>query len=527
VIVGSGFGGSVAALRLSAKGYRVLVLERGRRFDDDDFPSTNWDLRRYLWLPALGCYGFLQISWMPGAMALHGSGVGGGSLGYANVLVQPGDEVFSAPEWSRLLDWHTVLRPHYRTARRMLGVGTNTEVWPADQVLAKMAEGRGVAETFRPAEVGVFFGEPDVDVEDPYFDGAGPARRGCNHCGGCMVGCRYNAKNTLPKNYLYLAEQQGAEIRPESEVTDIHPLAAAGDSGYEVTYQQTSRLLRRSRMRVRTRNVVVAAGALGSVKLLLRCRDVTGSLPALSRRLGDEVRTNNESLLGVTSRGNHADFSLGVAITSMFQADADTFIEPVRYPDGSSMIRLLAAPLIEGGGGWLRQAGRVLREIVAHPIDLARSKLLPDWARKTTILLVMKTSDTTLRLRLGRNVFSPFRPGLVPERDVKNPAQGRFDVAHGLAREFARRVDGVAQGNINESLMNSPTTAHLLGGVPMGSSSEDGVVDTGSEVFGYPGLYVVDGSTMPGNPGVNPSLTITAMAEYAMSHIPPKRTLGG
>jgi cholesterol oxidase len=521
VVIGSGFGGSVSALRLAEKGYRVLLLERGRRYADHDFARSNWDVRRYLWLPGLGCYGVLEMSWFAGLLVLHGSGVGGGSLGYANVLAEPEREVFEAPAWARSGEWAARLEPHYATARRMLGAVDNPRRTPADDVLRQVAQELATEESFRLTEVGVFFGEPGKEVPDPYFEGQGPARSGCTYCGACMVGCRENAKNTLVKNYLYLAERQGVEVRAQCEVVDIQPIPAGNgvEGSYVVAFRRPS-LFRSGRLqRVRAGGVVLSAGALGTLSLLLRCRDETRSLPLLSRHLGSNVRTNSEALLGVTARDDQADYSKGVAITSIFQADPVTHVEPVRYPEGFTLMRMLAAPLIEAGNRRWRRAWLVLRSSVVHPIDLLRSKVLPGWARRTTIVLVMQTTDTRLRLRRGRSWLTLFRKGLVSEEDQEQPLAGELPIAHNVVHRFAARVNGIPQGSLTESLLNTPTTAHIMGGVPIGRSTEDGAVDDHFRIFGYPGLYVVDGSVMPGNPGVNPSLTITALAEYAMEAI--------
>jgi cholesterol oxidase len=527
VVIGSGFGGSVAAMRLTEKGYRVLVLERGKRFRDEDFPTTNWNLRKFLWLPALRCFGIMQLSLLKGMMVVHGSGVGGGSLAYANVLMQPDDRLFEAPAWRDLADWKTVLEPHYATARRMLGVTTNPHLWPADHVLRSMAEDLGQGDTFRPTEVGVFFGDggrQGETVPDPYFGGKGPPRAACIECGGCMVGCRYNAKNTLVKNYLYFAETWGAEVRAEAEVTAIRPLPGDQPDGarYEVVYRRPTALLHSRAWRVRARGVVLAAGVLGTLKLLFHCRDVIRTLPYLSPRLGELVRTNSEALLGITSRDSRTSYSEGAALTSIFQADAITQVEPARYSDGSSFIKLLAAPMIENEGSAAARIFKILGLAVRHPRDFVRASLLPGWAHSTTILLVMQTENNLMRLRPGRNLLTLFRRGLVPQHDAAHPIHAQLAVGQRIAREFARRTNGITQAPLNESLLNMPTTAHILGGCSFGRSAEDGVIDLNCEVFHYPGLYVVDGSIMPANPGVNPSLTITALAEYAMSRIPPK-----
>ena len=527
VIVGSGFGGSVSALRLTEKGYRVRVLERGKRFRDEDFARTNWNVRKALWAPALRCFGILQISPFRDVFVLHGSGVGGGSLGYANVLMAPGDDMFSAPAWSHLADWKSLLLPHYDTARRMLGVAVNPRTWPADVLLKEIAGELGTADTWQPTPVGTFFGQPDdegQEVPDPYFGGEGPARAGCIHCGGCMVGCRYNAKNTLVKNYLYLAEKWGAEVEAEAEVRDIVPLPAGQPDGarYEVVYRSASALLFKGQRRIRTRNVIVSAGALGTLRLLFRCRDVTGSLPRISPRLGDLVRTNNESLLGVIARDDTADYSQGIAITSIVHADAITTIEPVRYSPGSSMMRLLTGPIIDTGSGLARLA-RSVWEIVSRPADFARTHFRSRWAQRTTIILAMQTDDTKLRFRFGRSLFTLFRRGLVSHPDPESGHPSAIEVSRKVTRRFAEKIGGIPAGSINESLLGIPMTAHILGGCPFGTTATDGVVGLDCQVHEYPGLYAIDGSIVPANPGVNPSLTITALAEYAMSRVPEKQ----
>lgn len=527
VIIGSGFGGSVSALRLREKGYSVLVLERGRRYQDLDFPETNWDLRRFLWLPAAGCYGLMQFRSLKDVLVLGFSGVGGGSLGYAGVLVEPEPSLFETPGWKELGDWRAILRPHYQIARRMLGVAENPVLTPADEQLRRIAGELGREQTFRPTEVGIFFGEPGQPVDDPYFDGRGPERAGCIFCGGCMIGCRHNAKNTLEKNYLYFAEKLGTEIRPESTVEAVIPVDPHGGSGarYRVLYRRTTERWGRTTASALARNVVLSAGVLGTLKLLFRCRDKLGSLGGVSQRLGEGVRTNNEELLGVTSRESGVNYSEGIAITSIFRADDVTHVEPVRYSEGSSLISLLAAPLIGRGGGVLRRAGRTIWGMVRHPIDFMRTKL-PSWASRSTILLVMQSENTHLRLRTGRSPMTLFRKGLVSEVDRRAKPPTEVDMGHVVVTRFAQRVNGIPQSSISEGLFGVPTTAHILGGCAMAETEARGVVDLECRVFNHSGLYVVDGSIMPGNPGLNPSLTITALAEYAMSHIPPKAETG-
>jgi cholesterol oxidase len=525
VVIGSGFGGSVSALRLREKGYSVLVLERGKRFADEDFAKSTWRLHKYLWAPLLRCFGILEISPFRDVVVLHGSGVGGGSLGYANVLMEPDDAAFASPAWRRHADWRELLRPHFATARRMLGVTTNPRLWSADATLREIAGELGMSHTFRPTTVGTFFGEPGnegVEVPDPFFDGEGPTRRGCTHCGACMVGCRHNAKNTLVKNYLWLAEKRGVEVRAEREVRDIRPLDDEPDGArFELEVRRSTAIVRRAGERVRARNVVVSAGALGTMRLLFRCRDVTRSLPDISRRLGDSVRTNSEAILGSVSRTRDTDYSQGIAITSIFKADASTSIEPVRYPAGSSAMRFLSGPLMTTGAIWTRLARSVF-EVLRHPGDFFRMHVLPGWAQRSTVLLVMQHEDSKLRLRSGRSMLTLFRRDLVSRPDDEHALTTTIDIGHRVAREFAARTNGIAAGSLNESLLNVPLTAHLLGGCPVGRDASEGVVDERFQVHAYPGLYAVDGSIMPANPGVNPSLTITALAEYAMSQIPSR-----
>lgn len=531
VVVGSGFGGSVSALRLTEKGYRVLVLERGKRFQDHDFPRTNWNLFKYLWFPVARCFGIQEISFMNDIMVLHGSGVGGGSLVWANVAMEPSDRLFEAPGWRHLADWKAVLQPHYATAKRMLGVAPNLFVTPADNALKQIADEHGRGHTYRQADVAIFFGESGVTVPDPYFGGEGPVRSGCTGCGGCMVGCRYNAKNTLVKNYLYFAEKYGAQVRAESEAVDIRPLAAGQPDGarYEVIYRRTTALpWQRRRHTVRAANVIVSAHVTGTLRLLFHCRDVTRSLPRLSPRLGEMVRTNNEALTGATSRDFHGrpDYSVGIAIGSIFNVDEETRLEPVRYPAGSSFMRNLAIPMLESGGSVPRRLWNMALFALRHPTEFLSVRVWGKWAQRSSIILLMQTTDSTMRVRPGRSVFTLFRRGLVSKLDRNQKLTPPVEMSHGLTHAFSRRINGIAQDTITETLLGVPATAHLLGGCPVGASADDGVVNVNFEVFNYPGLYVIDGSIMPGNPGVNPSLTITALAEYAISQIPARAPLG-
>ncbi len=520
IIIGSGFGGSVSALRLAEKGYSVLIIEKGKRFRDQDFPKTTMQFWKYIWMPAIRSFGILQISVLKGLMVLHGAGVGGGSLGYANVLEVPTDETFATPAWNQPLGWGELLKPHYETARKMLGVARNPKLWKADDVLKDIAAERGMEHTFRATDVGAYFGEAGKTVPDPFFNGEGPERAGCQHCGGCMVGCRFNAKNTLPKNYLYFAEKKGVEIIAEAEVTDVRPLSETG-AGYQVTYQSSTHLIKRKHT-LRTKRVIFSAGVIGSMNLLLKLRDVTQSLPNISQRLGDMVRTNSEALLGAIARKNDINYSQGVAISSIFNYDEITRVEPTRYSNGSDLMRAISAPLVDLNGGILHRIWGSFKWVLKHPLDYAKAMILPGWAHNVTILLVMQHADNRMRLRIGRSIYTLFKKGLVAATEPGFEIHAQVAGSHALARDYAQRINGVAMGSLGENLLNLPTTAHILGGAPIGENADEGVVNERFEIHNYPGLFIIDGSIIPANPGVNPSLTITALAEYAMSQIPAK-----
>ena len=534
IIIGSGFGGSVSAMRLTEKGYSVLVLEKGKRFDDKDFARSNWQFWKYLWLPALRAHGIVQISLLKGVMVLHGAGIGGGSLGYANVLEVPTDETFATPAWNQNVHWGDVLHPYYETAKRMLGVTRNPKLWTADHLLKQMADEICMGHTFRATDVGAYFGEAGVTVSDPYFGGEGPARAGCRHCGGCMVGCRYNAKNTLPKNYLYFAEKNGARVISESEVVDVKPLtidngqfmvngpwSMVPKSRYAITYRSSTKLIKQIHT-VHANNVIFSAGVMGTIRLLLNLRDVKKSLPKLSGRLGHMVRTNSEALLGSVARKSEINYSEGVAISSIYNYDETTRVEPVRYPAGSSLMRFLAAPLIDTDVSVPVRLLKFLGWALTHPIDFAKALFLPGWAHNVTILLVMQHVDNRMRFRMGRSFFTLFRRGMVADEEPGYKIQAQVKGSHELTRDFAKRTNGVALGSLGENLLGLPTTAHILGGAPIGKDASEGVVNEDFEVHNYEGMYIIDGSIMPANPGVNPSLTITALAEYAMSKINEK-----
>jgi cholesterol oxidase len=528
VIIGSGFGGSVAAMRLAQKGYRVLVLERGRRFDDEDFPTTNWNLRRYLWLPASRLFGFLQLSLLPDVLVMHWSGVGGGSLGYASVLVEPDEAIFDAQAWKRLGDWKELLKPHFASAKSMLGRTLPPVLSEADAILGDVAQDLARSDSYRPTEVGVYFGEAGVTHPDPYFGGQGPERTGCILCGGCMVGCRYNAKNTLPKNYLYFAEKWGVEIRAESEATAIEPLnEGESNARYRIAYRRSTGWIHKPRAEVFASNVVLAAGVLGTLRLLFHCRDHQNMLPEISRSLGSNVRTNSEALLGVTDQRPDANHTVGIAISSVIEADDVTHVEPFRFPEGSSFLyRLLGAPLIDAGGARvIKRILHLLKETVLHPIQFIQAHFVPSWGRRTFGVLVMQTADNLLRIRPGRGIRTGFRNGLTSDRDVESPVPAEISIGHEVTRRMAAKIQGVPMGNLLEGAFDIPMTAHILGGVPIGRLPEEAAINMDFQLFNYPGLYVVDGSVLPANPGLNPSLTITAMAEYAMSKIPAASTL--
>lgn len=530
VIIGSGFGGSVSAMRLTEKGYGVLVLERGKRYNAEDFPKTNWNLPKYLWWPAMRCFGFMGLNFLDDILILNGSGVGGGSLVYAATLLKPGRAFYESEDWRDLADWESELAPHYDMAEHMLGVAVNPKLWPADHVLREIAEEMGQEDTFKPVPLGVFFGDKAGEtVPDPFFNGEGPDRAGCIHCGGCMVGCRHNAKNTLDKNYLYFAEKNGAEVRPEANVLDIRPLPAGQSDGarYEVIYEKTTGWFRKRRTVVRTRNVVVSAGVLGTMQLLLTCRNETKSLSKLSPRLGKGVRTNSEALMGVSARSQEVDYSQGAAITSHFWVDEVTSVEPVRYPAGSSLMRNLAVPLTRLDGGIVKRLARFVNFTLRHPLDFIRTRILPGWAKKSTILLIMQTIENKMELQLGRSLWTGFRKGLVSRQDNMLPVPSVIEAGREVVMRFAKKVDGVAQSTVHEVVLDKASTAHILGGCGIGQNENEGVIDVNHEVFNYPGLYIADGSVIPANLGVNPSLTITAMSERAMSKIPPKPAVNG
>ena len=516
IIVGSGFGGSVSALRLSEKGYRVLVVEKGRRLRPGDFASDNRDLKRWMWKPSLGLHGIFQMSFLRHVTVLHGVGVGGGSLVYANTLPMPKDAFFDSPAWSGLANWRHELAPHYETARTMLGSATNPLETAGDRIIRELAREDGREHHCRLADVAVYFGEPGKRVPDPFFGGKGPDRTGCTFCGACMTGCNVGAKNTLDQNYLYLAERLGASIIAEREVTAVRQKPGGG---YRVEMRPA--FGSGAAEVAEAGKVILAGGVMGTVPLLLAMREQPDGLPRLSPRLGHRVRTNSEALIGIAAPGYEQDLHEGVAITSILQMDDYSHVEPVRYGHGSDFFRFLTIPHTSGKWAVTRIA-RAFGTVLANPRRWARIYTMRRnrYAESSQVLLFMRSHDGALRLELGRSFLTGFRRRLVSR--VNDPADAPpafMEDATRLAERFAEKVDGEPASMFSEALLGSPSTAHILGGACMGDSPANGVIDHRHQVFGYDGLYVIDGSAVSANPGVNPSLTITALAERAMSLI--------
>jgi cholesterol oxidase len=524
VVVGSGFGGSVTALRLAEKGYRVLVLEAGRRFEDEDFAQTSWDARNYLWAPQLGCYGIQRIHRLPDVVVLAGAGVGGGSLNYANTLYVPPTPFFRDEQWADITDWESELAPHYETASRMLGVVTNPCHGFVEGLMQRTADDLGVGESFRKTPVGVFFGTPGETVDDPYFGGVGPRRTGCTECGNCMVGCRVGAKNTLCKNYLALAENLGVVIEPMRTVTrlGVVPGTEGEQAAYRVLHERTGPVSGRDVQVVTARRVVLAAGAWGT-QTLLHDMVAEGELPRMSGYLGHRTRTNSEALLGAMSQHvppDDLDLTRGVAITSSFHVDDTTHVENCRYGPGSNAMGLLATIAVPGGTGRPRWV-ELLRKVGRDPMGFLRLMPIPrHWSERMIIGLVMQSRDNSLQVSGRRGLFG--RPGLTSRQGHGHPNPTYIPEGHEAMETLAKRLgeatgDYTAAGGSWFEVFDVPMTAHFLGGATIGSSPERGVVDGYHRVWGYPGISVVDGSAVSANLGVNPALTITAQAERAMS----------
>ena len=513
IIIGSGFGGSVSALRLSEKGYKVLVIEKGSWWKPEDFPKTNWNLKKWLWLPSLRFFGFFKLTFLRHVGILSGVGVGGGSLVYANTLPRPNAAFFKSGSWAGIMDWQSKLEPHYQTAEKMLGATPNPKLYDADIALQELAHKTNCEKDFEPTNVGVFFGEPEVIVADPFFNGKGPDREGCRHCGACMTGCPHNAKNSLDKNYLHLAIKNGVEIIAKQKVTQVKPEGELdGSEGYVVTYSNSHSLFKSKNHQVKAKGVIFSGGVLGTVRLLLDMKKKY--LTKLSTKTGDDIRTNNESLIYVVSRDKTKDFSQGVAIGSIFPSDENSHIEPVRYGVGSNFWKLMGVPLTFGSNIFVR-IGKLLYHLVRHPISWLRIYWTKDFAKRSVVLLFMQHLDSTVKLKRGiTNLTSHISTGKAPTAFIPE--------AKVLAEKMSEVIDGKPFVLSTEALTGIPTTAHILGGAPIGINAETGVIDKDHKVFGYHNMYVCDGAAISANPGVNPSLTITAMTEFAMSKIEEK-----
>ena len=509
VVIGSGFGGSVSALRLREKGYSVAVLEAGRRFEDKDFPKTSWRLNKFLYAPKIGLYGIQRIHVLPDVLILSGAGVGGGSLVYANTLYQPGDEYFFDKQWTSITDWKRELAPWYDQARRMLGVTENPYFSNSDQAMKEAAIEMGVGHTFQMAPLGVFFGEgKGVPSKDPFFGGVGPDRNGCQQCGSCMTGCHFNAKNTLPKNYLGLAESAGAQVFPMTTATKIEQLS---NGQWKITTKKSHYLFGVTNKIFYANDVIVAAGTYNSQKLLHKMKD-SGALPLLSDRLGELSRTNSEALTGATMKDTKIDYSQGSAITSSFFPDEHTHIEPVRYGKGSNLMGLLQTIMTDGYSSKARRK-QWWKSFFANPYLLKSVLDVRKWSQRTVIALTMQNVDSFISVKPKRGWFGWH---LTSTNDPEHPNATYIPAANEVVRRIAKKHGGIAGGHVGD-LINAPFTAHFVGGCVIGKDISQGVVDPYHRVWNYPSLHIVDGSTITANLGVNPSLTITAQAERALS----------
>ncbi|MFC2137724.1 GMC oxidoreductase [Bacteroidota bacterium] len=513
IIIGSGFGGSVSALRLSEKGYEVLVIEKGKWFKSDDFAKTNWNLKKWLWMPFLRFFGIMRISIFRHIVFLTGTGVGGGSLVYANTLPVPKSAFFNSGTWKELTNWETELMPFYQKALKMLGATKNPKLFDSDIKLKELAIKMGKEDKFEHPEVAVFFGKEEERVKDPYFDGEGPEIAGCNFCGGCMTGCRHDAKNTLDKNYLYLAQKKGAKILAENLVYNVIPLDNEdGSNGYKILTKSSTKLFKK-KQEFTSKGIVFSGGALGTIKLLLKLK--RKSLPNLSTKLGDDIRTNNETLISVSTIDKNKDLSKGIAIGSIFHTDDNSHLEIVRYSKGSGFWKLLHLPYTTGKNIFIRII-KVFAAAIIYPVKYFKIYFLNNWAKSTAVLLFMQTVDSTLKFK--RNIFgqmvSKVSTGKKPSPDIPESIK--------LTKEYSKIINGKATSFILESLAGIPSTAHILGGAVMGNDSTKGVINKNNEVFGYRNMYIIDGSMISANPGVNPALSITAIAERAMDRIKEK-----
>jgi len=517
VVIGSGFGGSVAALRLAEKGYSVCVFESGRRFRQEDFPNTNWKLWNWLWLPRFYFSGIQQLTLLHNVFILSGTGVGGGSLVYCAVLFEPPDTFYQDLQWAGLeADWKKTLSPFFKEAKRMLGVNETPKIWRSDEMLLDYAREIGREKYFRPTQVGIFFGEPGVTVPDPYFGGKGPSRTACDYSGRCMLGCKNGGKNSLDRNYLYLAEKLGVKIVPETKVVKVE---ATSDGGYLITTQKSIGLFTGKKQVTTARGVIFAAGALGTNKLLLECKR-NDALPKISDQLGKIVRTNSEVMVAAKARSGKQKYCEGISIASSLFVDDVTHIETVRYPEGADAMFWLSTLATDGGSRLFRPL-KYIWNCLTHPIDFIRSIIPFGWAKRSIILLVMQTLDNQLEFVWKRRWWLPFKRTLTSKPSERSTPT-YIPAANQAARGIARRINGIPQSAITEVLFNIPLSAHILGGCAIGEDNQHGVVDKHGKVFGYDNMYIVDGSIVPANLGVNPSLTITALAEHVMSNVPGK-----
>lgn len=513
IIIGSGFGGSVSALRLAEKGYKVLVIEKGKWFKSTDFPKTNWNLRKWLWVPFIGFFGIMRIGIFKHISILSGTGVGGGSLVYANTLAIPKPDFYKSGSWYKLNDWESELKPFYQKALTYLGASRNPKLFDADLGLKALAKEIGREDKFEHPNVAVFFGEPDISVKDPYFEGKGPERAGCNFCGGCMTGCRHNAKNTLDKNYLFLAQNLGVEILAENKVTNVLPLDADGSSGYSVHCKSSTNRFK-SKKTFKTKAVIFSAGVLGTIKLLLKIKDK--SLPNLSNQLGENIRTNNETLISVSTLDKNLDLSQGIAIGSILHTDDNSHLEVVRYSKGSSFWKLFHLPYTVGKTSLIRIL-KIFGLVLKSPLTYFKIFILNSWSKRTAVLLFMQTLDSTLKFK--RNFLGILTSTL---SSGKKPSP-QIPESIALTKSYSKLVKGKASSFVLETFFGIPSTAHILGGAVMGEDSSQGLINKKNEVFGYKNMLIIDGSMISSNPGVNPALTITAMAEYVMENIPAKQ----
>ena len=510
IIIGSGFGGSVSAMRLAEKGYSVLIIEKGKHFRDEDYPVTNWNFKNFFWAPLFNWHGFQKITFFKDTMILSGVGVGGGSLGYANTHFYPPDEFFNNPTWSHFRDWKKTLEPFYSKARQMLGTVTNKTFDKADEILKEVAKEMNRSSSFKGVDVGVYFGDKEKET-DPYFKGLGPLRKGCTECAGCMVGCRHNAKNTLNKNYLHFTQKFGAEIISERKAEKIE----FKDGIYSVqTFSGTS-FLKKNKKTFSSKGLVVAGGVLGTMDLLLKQKHKFKSLSSLSDKLGENLRTNSEMLCGVTAATEKLNH--GVSISSVFNPDEHTHIEIVKYPDKSNAMKAFAT-LATGPGHPVVRTLKLVGNIVTKPITFSKLLFGKRWATRSVIFLVMQSLDNSMKMVYKKFPFS--RISIWNKKENRVPAY--IEIGQKTMIKYAEKVNGISQNATTEILFNMSSTAHILGGCPMGRNEKEGVVNDKFEVFNYPNMMILDGSIIPCNLGVNPCLTITALSEYAMSLIPEK-----